>query len=313
MTPKLTEIRTEGCNDGQAAHPVIGQRDCVTEYDYDDIPEETRTQAQQAADQVRALLRRAAEDLVQIGTKLLEVKRLIGHGKFGGWIEAEFGWSHSTANRFMRVAETFKFVNVTNFAPSAMYLLAAPSTPPEAVTASVERAEAGETITTGIAKVIIHTFKPRRNEGASVEQIEPPRIEEGSLPSPSSLVADSILALEEEPRCTPPLAGQNEVEVSTAAPKSGSRKGKAKGVGSRAGRPRRPLLTTAEEVEAIAVSVDPDLLLATVAACLKLATESAEKLVESSDHFFFEEVKEMARNAYDRLQSILASVQPDEH
>ena len=57
----------------------------------------------------------------------------IGHGNFLPWIEAEFGMHHTTANRFMQVAEAYsgKLSTVLNLDPSALYELAAPKTPQE--------------------------------------------------------------------------------------------------------------------------------------------------------------------------------------
>ena len=87
---------------------------------------------QQRTDEIRALMRRTAEDIIAIGRKLSEVKARLGHGQFLAWLEAEFGWHRCTANRFMQVAEAFSAVEmsqIATFAPSALYLLAAPSTP----------------------------------------------------------------------------------------------------------------------------------------------------------------------------------------
>jgi hypothetical protein len=47
-------------------------------------------------------------------------------------IDAEFGWTRMTANRFMNVYEQFKSNNLLHLDidVSALYLIAAPSTPP---------------------------------------------------------------------------------------------------------------------------------------------------------------------------------------
>ncbi len=101
-------------------------------------------------------MKRAAQDIIDIGQKLIEVKARLGHGHFGGWLEAEFAWSNDTAKRFMSVARQFETRNLhdLNIAPSALYLLAAPSTPEPARIEALERAEAGETITHAIAQDI---------------------------------------------------------------------------------------------------------------------------------------------------------------
>ncbi|WP_371720652.1 hypothetical protein [Acidobacterium sp. S8] len=46
------------------------------------------------------------------------------------WLKSEFGWSIPTAERFIRVYENIKLVNLTNLSidVSALYLIASPST-----------------------------------------------------------------------------------------------------------------------------------------------------------------------------------------
>lgn len=85
---------------------------------------------------------RTADDIVEIGRDLIAVKEAIGHGNFLPWIEAEFGMTDRTARNFMSVAETFgsKSEIVSDFTPTILYALAAPSTPDDVVQAAVERA-----------------------------------------------------------------------------------------------------------------------------------------------------------------------------
>ena len=66
-------------------------------------------------------------------------------GAFGGWLESEFEWDTRQAQRFMNVAEKFQnqqFVEF-DFAPSALYLLAAPSIPDEARAEAISRCVSG--------------------------------------------------------------------------------------------------------------------------------------------------------------------------
>jgi DUF3102 family protein len=55
------------------------------------------------------------------------------HGSFLPWIEAEFEMSAKTAQKFMSVAESYGGKNElgSNLSLSALYELAAPSTPPQ--------------------------------------------------------------------------------------------------------------------------------------------------------------------------------------
>src|SRR6185503_9709278 len=100
-------------------------------FDYQALDAETRIVVQQRTGEIKALMKRTAQDIIEIGEKLIEVKERLGHGHFGEWLGAEFEWTPMTAQRFMQVATQFKNNNLLdlNFAPSALYLLAAPGTP----------------------------------------------------------------------------------------------------------------------------------------------------------------------------------------
>ena len=103
-------------------------------------------------------MKRTVESIFEIGQRLITVKQRLGHGRFGSWLETEFDWDERTARRFMSVAENLKnksdTVSEINFAPSALYILAAPSTPEAARDEAFARAKAGESITKKTAKDI---------------------------------------------------------------------------------------------------------------------------------------------------------------
>jgi len=125
-------------------------------FDYDALDTATSVLVQQRTSEIKALMRRSAEDIVAIGTKLTEVKAQLGHGRFGQWLQAEFAWSQDTAGRFMQVAACFDDIpQIAEFAPSALYLLAAPSTPGTARAEALARAAAGEAITYSQARGIL--------------------------------------------------------------------------------------------------------------------------------------------------------------
>lgn len=148
-------------------------------FDYTALDTETKILAQQRASEIKTLMRRTAQDIIEIGHKLIEVKAMLGHGQFGEWLTAEFGWSYPTATRFMQVAN--KFVNLTNleFAPSALYMLSAPSTPNEARDEALSRADAGEVITHKVAKKIV---QQHREEATRPERQAPPVPRRDSAP-----------------------------------------------------------------------------------------------------------------------------------
>jgi len=122
------------------------------------------------AAEIRRLGKRVAEDVIEIGRRLTECKRIAGHGNWLPWLEREFRWTDKTAERFMSVhALAGKFDNLSDLELpiSGLYLLAAPSTPPEARDEIVERAKAGETIPVAEVK---RTIARRRNVGTPSRQ-----------------------------------------------------------------------------------------------------------------------------------------------
>ncbi|MBW4641215.1 MAG: DUF3102 domain-containing protein [Gloeocapsa sp. UFS-A4-WI-NPMV-4B04] len=133
----------------------------VLDFDYASLNPETRIVIQQRTNEIKTLIQRAAQDIFEIGQKLVEVKAKLGHGHFRSWLKAEFEWSISTATRFMQVAEQFKYTNLIHLsiAASALYELAAPSTPEAARLEAIERASKGELISYSKAKQIADHYQ----------------------------------------------------------------------------------------------------------------------------------------------------------
>lgn len=161
-------------------------------FDYGQLDVETRIVVRQRTDEIKTLVRKSAQDIIDIGNKLLDVKERLGHGNFGAWLDKEFGWGDSTALRFMQVATHFKSVTVTDLSiqAKALYLLAAPSTPEPARLEAVQRAQAGEAITHSTAKAIVAQHRPQPAPPAS------PREYQAAVPTITAL--DSTLAAMDE-------------------------------------------------------------------------------------------------------------------
>lgn len=142
-------------------------------FDYVNLDAETSRFVQQQTGEIRALMKRTAQGIVEIGQKLIEVKERLGHGQFGDWLEAEFEWSWDTAGRFINVATRFSdFPQFAEFAPSALYVLSAPSTPESARNEALTRAKAGESITYTAAKAIKQKYAT-----PTTPKLEPPQPE----------------------------------------------------------------------------------------------------------------------------------------
>jgi hypothetical protein len=99
------------------------------------------------AAEIRKLGERVVSDVIEIGRRLTEMKKICGHGNWLPWLQREFGWTDRHALTYMQVyALSLKSENFSDLRIpiSGLYLLAAPSTPPEAVDEVIERAKSGE-------------------------------------------------------------------------------------------------------------------------------------------------------------------------
>lgn len=130
-------------------------------FDYENLDLQTQINIKQKTFEIKSLIRKTAQDIVEMGQKLAEVKQQLKHGKFISWLKFEFNWSVSSATKFMQVSEQFKNVNFTyfNFDSSALYILAAPSTPESARLDAMKIASEGKNITYSLAKSIVKQHK----------------------------------------------------------------------------------------------------------------------------------------------------------
>jgi len=113
---------------------------------------------------IRAASTKAVEAIVKIGFELTLVKAKVGHGKYETFVRDRFGWSASAAHRFVQVFEMSKSLNVGGFDgltidASSLYLIAAPSTPPEAREAVLAQAATPEGISHAETKQVVADHK----------------------------------------------------------------------------------------------------------------------------------------------------------
>lgn len=132
-------------------------------FDYTILEPEAYQFVKTQTGEIRALMKLSFESIIQIGQKLKLVKQHLGHGHFRTWLESEFEWGTWTAAKFMQVAERFEETNFSglDIAPSALYELAAPSTPSAAREEALARAASGESISYTTAKAIRQKYIPQ--------------------------------------------------------------------------------------------------------------------------------------------------------
>jgi Protein of unknown function (DUF3102) len=83
-------------------------------FDYASLDDDDRVFMQDKASETRGLLKRASEDIIQIGRNLIAAKDRLPKGQFIPWVKSELGISQPTAWRFMQVAKgrTLKSFNM---------------------------------------------------------------------------------------------------------------------------------------------------------------------------------------------------------
>jgi len=131
-------------------------------YDYTQIEDpNARLLAKLAAQDIKPRLRRAAADIIAIGGKLATVREHLDHGQWLPWLETEFDMAERTARNFVQVARRFdgKSAIIADLGPTALYMLAAPSTPDEAIAEVESLVTNGHTPTVAETKQIINTVR----------------------------------------------------------------------------------------------------------------------------------------------------------
>lgn len=125
---------------------VLSQAAAELYYDYTQLPTEHREAVRRSARIIKPLLKRTAEDIFVIGGELRAVKDMLPHGRYTEWLEVEFGLSERMAQHFVNVRERLgpKSEKFSVLPPSTLYLLAAPSTPDEAIEIVEERIDKGD-------------------------------------------------------------------------------------------------------------------------------------------------------------------------
>ncbi|NJP22126.1 MAG: DUF3102 domain-containing protein [Hydrococcus sp. CRU_1_1] len=141
-------------------------------FDYTALDIDTASFVRQQTGEIHELVRRSAQDIFEIGQKLIQVKEKLGHGNFRNWLIAEFDWNERTAQNFMNVARQFKSETVAHLplAATALYILSAPSTPAEIREEAIARAQGGEPITKKKATAMTRAHGQRQKKKASLEE-----------------------------------------------------------------------------------------------------------------------------------------------
>lgn len=135
-----------------------------SKFDYNTLESETQTLVQQHTQEIKENLRETISIIWSVGRNLSEIRNVLKPRCFKVWLESEFRWSRPTAYNYINVYKAFPSgltIRHLPIDPTALYRLAAPSTPESARLEAVERANFGERITLKAAKSIIGSKKQK--------------------------------------------------------------------------------------------------------------------------------------------------------
>jgi hypothetical protein len=163
---------------------VVEQAAVDLHYDYNTVAEAYRETVRRAALVIKPRLKRAAEDIFVIGKELNATKTLLPHGEYTRWLDVEFGLSDRMAQRFVNVYERLGIKSdiMSVLPPTTLYLLAAPSTPDEAIQAVEQQLDAGERISVAYVQDVITGAKQKTRS-----QTSPSLAPEGEAPVPGAI------------------------------------------------------------------------------------------------------------------------------
>jgi hypothetical protein len=173
---------------------VLSQVSAELFYDYSQLPSEHREAVRRSARIIKPLLKRTAEDIFIIGGELRAVKEMLPHGRYTEWLGIEFGLSERMAQHFVNVRERLgpKSEKFSVLPPSTLYLLAAPSTPDEAIAVVEERIDAGDRLSVAHVQRTIDEHKRRVRsltiDGKSIDGNAQPAL----LPTGEEACADEL-------------------------------------------------------------------------------------------------------------------------
>jgi CheY-like chemotaxis protein len=143
----------------------------LSAFDYTSLDQTTAEFLLQETKEIKTLMKRTVEGIIETGERLQRVKQRLQHGEFMTWVENEIKCHYSTALHFMRVWETFgeqkEQIADVGINVSVLYLLSAPSMPEQLRTEIVEMAKAGNPISFAEAKRLKKEYTERQSDESS--------------------------------------------------------------------------------------------------------------------------------------------------
>ena len=156
-----------------AVNLFIGNSD-LSAFSYASLDQTTAEFLLQETQEIKSLMKRTVEGIIETGERLQRVKQRLKHGEFMTWVENEIKCHYSTALHFMRVWETFgeqkEQIADVGINVSVLYLLSAPSMPEQLRTEIVEMVKSGNPVSFAEAKRLKKEYTETKNDNISAEK-----------------------------------------------------------------------------------------------------------------------------------------------
>ncbi|MBX3448199.1 MAG: DUF3102 domain-containing protein [Planctomycetaceae bacterium] len=126
-------------------------------FQYDVIADKAlRKRAELGAKEIKALIQRTGEAVIEIGRRLTEIRESMPAPVFRAWYEVEFCWNQPTVSNYMQAARVFGDLDcLERFQPSAIVALARKNVPQKVIDEAVGLARGGETVTLSRVKLLL--------------------------------------------------------------------------------------------------------------------------------------------------------------
>lgn len=144
-------------------------------FQYDGIKDAAlRSKAKASAKEIKLLIRRTGEAVVEIGRRLTEVRASMSAAMFRVWTEVEFCWNQPTVSNYMQAARVFGDLDcLEQFQPSAIVALARKNVPQKVIDEAVGLARGGETVTLSRVKLLLEHAGVQPNNSSAGKHRKP--------------------------------------------------------------------------------------------------------------------------------------------
>ncbi len=146
-------------------------------FDYSFLSKEDAQWIQDRTQKINSLLKRTAQNTIDIGRYITEVRASLEHGQYEQWVRTSLPIGLTSVYRYQNVYERLKDIGIEDvsamdIAPTALYELTSAKVPNSAIIEMKELAESGEKIDIRLAKKIKKKYREVETEKSLVQKPE---------------------------------------------------------------------------------------------------------------------------------------------